>query len=126
MSRSSNIILAIQGMYISITSIWPLIHLHSFLQITGSTSDIHLLKTMSLLLLCIGISFISQSAQRGSSAGIRMLAFNVAIALTIVDFYYTTTRVISEVYVIDGFIQLLFVSLWLFKTISRSRFPVND
>jgi hypothetical protein len=126
MSRSSNTILAIQGTYISITSLWPLIHLHSFLQITGFKADIWLLKTVSLLLLCIGISFIMQSAQRVYAVGIRLLAINVAVALAAVDFYYTTTGTISERYAIDGFIQLLFVSLWLFRTISKRKHPVSD
>jgi hypothetical protein len=125
MSHQGRVIFAIQGAYMSITALWPLIHLQSFLQVTGYKTDIWLLKTVSLLLLCIGISFIIQSIQRDASEGIRLLAINVAVTLASIDFYYTVFKVISEVYAIDGFIQLLFVSLWLFRTISKRKFPLS-
>jgi hypothetical protein len=126
MSQQSRTILTIQGLYMSLTSLWPIIDLHSFIQLTGYKTDVWLVKTLSLLLLSIGISFIIQSAQRSLSAGIRLLAINVAVSLSAIDFYYTTVNVISDVYVIDGFIQLLFISLWLFRTISKKKFPVGD
>jgi hypothetical protein len=69
----------------------------------------------------MGISFLIEAMQKFPSQGIKVLALNSGIALFAVDFYYSYRNVIREVYVIDGFVQLIFISLWLFRMLAKNR-----
>jgi hypothetical protein len=114
MPQTSKIILCIQGVYTTLTALWPIVHLKSFLIVTGPKTDIWLLNTVSLLLLAMGISFLIWSKEKSPSNGIRLLAINSAITLAAIDFYYTAHHIISRVYIVDGIMQLVFISWWLF------------
>jgi hypothetical protein len=120
--RSAHYILIAQGIYTILTSLWPIIHIKSFLFITGPKTDVWLVKLVSLLLLCMGISFLMEVSQKHLSVTIKQLALNSAVVLFVVDLYYSYYNIIPEVYVIDGFIQLLFICLWMFRALAKNRF----
>jgi hypothetical protein len=110
-----------QGIYLLATGIWPVIHLQSFMFITGPKTDTWLVKTVGLITVAASISIISLS-KNGRSL---ITGISIACAFAIVDFSYAFSGVISKVYLIDGFIEMLFISLLLFfkifddKTIER-------
>lgn len=51
-------LLWIQGAYTSLTALWGLIDIDSFMAVTGPKNDIWLVKTVSVVLLAIGIGMI--------------------------------------------------------------------
>lgn len=53
-------LLWIQGLYLLFTALWALIDIDSFMRLTGPKTDIWLVKTVSVLLLAIGLGFIAQ------------------------------------------------------------------
>jgi len=59
--RNKAIILKIQAIYYFATGLWPLVHLQSFLLVTGEKTDLWLVYMVALLTLGISISlyFIS-------------------------------------------------------------------
>ncbi|VTR52312.1 Uncharacterised protein [Sphingobacterium thalpophilum] len=46
----------IQGIYYCLTGIWPVIHISSFMAVTGPKTDLWLVKMVGLLSLAIGLS----------------------------------------------------------------------
>lgn len=98
----------IQGSYFIFTGSWPLLHLSSFLEMTGSKTDIWLIKTVSLLLISIGISLILLS-KRNDRESFFALAGLSALSLAIIDFYYASTGTISGIYFLDGVIEIVFL-----------------
>ena len=51
------IILWVQTLYYFITGIWPVADITSFMEVTGSKTDIWLVKTVAVLLFAISVSF---------------------------------------------------------------------
>jgi hypothetical protein len=112
-------ILAIQGVYIFVTGLWPLIDLESFIKVTGPKTDLWLVKTVGAVLLSISIAFFVAMFRKENSAATPALGVGVALALSLVDFYYVHKKTISKIYLLDGFMQLLFISAWVI-TFSKS------
>ncbi|MCC9168544.1 hypothetical protein [Pontibacter harenae] len=48
----------LQGFYWVITGVWPLVHMPSFLMVTGPKTDLWLVVTVSLLLVLIGLVLV--------------------------------------------------------------------
>lgn len=110
----ANGLLLFQGIYTTLTGAWPLVHMDSFLFITGPKTDIWLVKTVALLLVCMGLSFLNTVSRKGDAVpgGILLLSITSAIALSSVDIYYTLNGIISLVYLMDGFLQIVFLIVW--------------
>ena len=113
-TNAINTSLVIQSMYLLITGIWPLMHLQVFMAVTGPKTDVWLVKTVSLLTIAAGIS-IMPLFKNGQNV---LMAILIALAFTIVDFYYAMSGVISKIYMVDGVIQLLFIINLLFLKFS--------
>ena len=105
-------LLWVQGVYTLITGFWPLLHIESFIMVTGPKHDIWLVKTVAAVLACVGLTFIVAAKQPQRSLPSAVLAITSAIALASIDFYYTSEKVIRWVYAIDGFLQLMFIFAW--------------
>jgi hypothetical protein len=100
-----------QGGYYVITGVWPLIHVASFMYVTGPKTDIWLLKMTSLLITSIGIYLLAGVREKNT----KLLAVLAAISFTIIDVYYVFAGVISRVYLGDALIEILLLGL-LFMT----------
>jgi len=107
-------LLLVQGLYTCFTALWGLLHIDSFMQVTGPKTDIWLVKTVSAVLLCIGISMLSEVVNKTIAVPLMLLFSLQSIALATVDFYYTAADRIWEVYKLDGLAQVLFATIWLY------------
>lgn len=56
MKKYTQIVIKIQALYFFLTGIWPLVHLKSFMAITGEKTDIWLVHMVGLLAMSIGIN----------------------------------------------------------------------
>ncbi|HEX8516896.1 MAG TPA: hypothetical protein VF868_11900 [Bacteroidia bacterium] len=107
-----NKVLVAQGIYYSLTALWPLVHIESFMFITGPKHDIWLVKTVGILLLCSGISFmISGCGKNRPENAILFLALSEAIGMTYVDTYYSLTDTISSIYLADAIAEIILIML---------------
>jgi hypothetical protein len=100
------IILLVQGIYFAITGLWPIVHIKSFLAVTGPKRDLWLVKTVGAVILVIGAVLLVAGWRGNASAEIIVLAIGSALALTAVDAIYTARRVISPVYLVDAAAEL--------------------
>src|SRR5688500_16309585 len=87
-------LLWIQGLYTLITAVWPLIHIESFMKVTGPKTDIWLVKTVAVLLVAISVCFISNIFIRTNPLPVILLALSSGAGLIFIDFYYTSNDVI--------------------------------
>ncbi len=109
-----SILLWTQGVYTLLTALWGLLDIDSFMAVTGSKTDIWLVKTVSVLLVAIALSLLSGLIDGSYKLPIAILGLSTSIAMASIDFYYTITDTISNVYAVDGIIEILFIIGWIF------------
>jgi hypothetical protein len=107
-----------QAIYALITGVWPLIHITSFLEVTGPKTDIWLVKTVGALLIpvsaCLSLFVFIRALDKRPAV---LLGGLCSIAFICIDFYYALTDVISDVYLLDGIIQIGFLVCWIYISI---------
>lgn len=103
-----------QTVYYFLTGIWPLIHLESFLFVSGPKTDIWLVKTVGLLLLpySLLLAYLTISVRKNKIIALSILI--CCLSLLIIDLYYYIQKVIKWVYLVDCFLQAIFSAYWLY------------
>lgn len=109
----------VQATYILITALWPLVHMESFLKVTGDKTDLWLVKTVAALLLPIAICLYTHLFIRADHRPAVVLGSLIALAFICIDFYYALTDVISDVYLADGVVEAVFLALWIYIALSK-------
>lgn len=104
-----DVISKIQGIYYLVTGIWPVIHIQSFMAVTGPKTDIWLVKMVALLSVSIALTILLQKKHTNGF----ILNILTALSFLIIDLYYALSTVISPIYLTDAGIQLLFVILFI-------------
>ncbi len=109
----------LQASYYSITGVWPLVHIRSFMAITGRKTDLWLVKTAGVLITAIG-STLGTSGLRGKpTPEILLLAIRSALGLTGIDIVYVAKRRISPIYLLDAVAELGMIGLWVISFRSK-------
>ncbi len=111
--RNVTLIAKLQGIYWVITGIWPLLHMPSFLWVTGPKNDLWLVRTVAVLILIIGLVLMMAGFRKRVTAEIKWLGILSAAGLTIVDVYYSLADVISNIYLLDALAEFILIVLWL-------------
>jgi hypothetical protein len=107
-------ILAIsQGIYYLITAVWPILHIESFMWVTGPKFDIWLVKTVSVMILASGLCIFLAGLNRRITPEIVLLAVGCALGLSIIDIYYSFTGTISKIYLLDAVPEIILALTWL-------------
>lgn len=102
----------LQGVYLTVSGVWPLIRIDSFQRVTGAKTDLWLVKTVGLLLVAIGVGLILASARQAFDAPIVFVAMASAAALLAIELVYVSRRVISPIYLVDAAIEAAFLIGW--------------
>jgi hypothetical protein len=113
MPKLLHYLLLSQGLYFVITGVWAIADIHSFMFVTGPKTDIWLVKTVSLILTVMGISFLIAVREKPVPASIMALSVLGALALLFVDVYYFMRGILRSVYLLDGLVQFIFILIWL-------------
>ena len=117
------VVLGIQTFYYLITAVWALADIRSFILITGPKTDVWLVKTVAVLLLCICTCFGACLLVKKSSMPVTVLAISCCIGLAIIDCYYVLTNVISEVYLADAAVELILLICWCISIMKERSKP---
>jgi hypothetical protein len=99
----------VQSIYFFVTGIWPILHMRSFVKVTGPKTDLWLVKTVGILLAVIGIVLIDAQLNAEINTSIISLAIGSALSLAMIEFGYVTKRVVSPIYLGDAFLELLLI-----------------
>ena len=103
----------IHATYFALTGIWPLVHMPSFLKVTGPKTDLWLVRTVGVLVTAIAIPIFTSAINRRITSDILYLAILSALGLTIIDVVYVARRVISKIYLLDAAAEVILIVAWL-------------
>lgn len=111
----------IEGLYCLLTAAWPLLHINSFMAVTGLKTDIWLVKTVSLLILAIAVFLLLQMIHPCPIVPVASLMLTMSAGLAFVDFYYSAQGRISEIYLADGVLQIIFFTAWIYLLVNKGK-----
>lgn len=107
------LLMTIQGIYYIMTGIWPLLHMESFLAVTGPKEDIWLVRTFGVLTMAAGIGFLVSGIHKIISWPILATAMSAALGLIIMDTYYVLADIIWPTYLLDAVAQGCMLLCWM-------------
>lgn len=90
-----------------------MLHIESFMWVTGPKTDIWLVKTVSVMILAAGLCIFLAGLNRRITPEIVLLSFSCAFGLSIIDIHYSFNDVISKVYLLDAIPELAIAILWI-------------
>ncbi len=102
----------VQGLYFSVTGIWPLIHINSFMAVTGPKVDIWLVKTVGILIFIIGLGLLAAGIKRRITFPLALIATGSALGLFFIDVIYVWQGTISPIYLLDAVLESILVISW--------------
>jgi hypothetical protein len=98
------------GTYYMVTGIWPLIHLRSFMAITGPKQDTWLVQTFGLLIAAIGGTLLIPRRPE-ERAALNRVAIATGVSLAASEVAFVVRRRISPVYLLDAVVELAAATL---------------
>ena len=117
--------LLVQGMYVLLTAVWALADIQSFMFITGPKTDVWLVRTVAVLLICISLFFLL-SSKKSEEPRVTLTALVFSFGLAYIDFYYTLNNTIRWVYALDGIVESMFGLLWLYFLFSPRKGSISE
>lgn len=109
------------GLFYLVSGAWPLIHLPSFLYVTGPKTDLWLVQTVGSLLAVTGAALALAAYRRRLSPEWALVAGGQAGALAAVDVIFVSRSRISGIYLADAVVELALVALWIALALSVRR-----
>jgi hypothetical protein len=104
----------VQGAYYVLTGVWSLLHIDSFMAVTGPKTDIWLVKTVGVLVLVIGAVYLLAGRRRRFTPEVVLLGVGAALALGLVEVVYVSAGRISSIYLLDALAEAVFIAGWVF------------
>lgn len=111
--KSVSLVAKLQGIYWTVTGIWPLLHMPSFLWVTGPKTDLWLVRTVGILITVVGLVLLVAGFRRRVTPEIKWLGIGGATGLGLVSTYYPLRNVIWDIYLLDALAELIIILLWL-------------
>lgn len=108
----SSFVSLLQGWYYLLTGLWPVVHITSFMMISGYKTDQWLVKTMGVLLTAIGLTQIIGGVRKNISLELFVLSVSSAFVLTLIDVIYVGNGTILPVYLLDAVAEVVLIILW--------------
>jgi hypothetical protein len=115
-----HVVAAAQSAYYLVTGLWPLIHIRSFVAVTGPKTDLWLVKTAGVLISVIGAVLGMGAARRSAEREMAVLGIGSAAGLTGIDVIYVARRRIPPVYLLDAVAEVVLIAGWALSRRSRS------
>jgi len=107
------LLLRLNGIFYFLTGIWPIVHIQSFLWVTGPKTDIWLVKTVGWLIIACSLGMLAASFRKYIQPDVVLIVIGFAAFLAGVDIYYASTDVIAPVYLTDAVVEILLIITWL-------------
>ncbi len=111
----------LQGLYFSVTGVWPLVHLDSFLAVTGPKTDLWLVQTVGALLGVVGVVLLLAAFRGDVRLETIVMGVGTAVVLGAADVVFTQRDVIPPVYLGDAAVEATFVGWWAAVAVAARR-----
>ena len=103
----------VQGAFYFVTGIWPLLHMPSFLWVTGPKTDLWLVRTVAGLLTVIGACLWLAGRRNAVTREMGVIGAASAAVLIAIDVIYVAKHVISPIYLLDALVEAVIVAGWI-------------
>jgi hypothetical protein len=110
----------IYSVYFLVSGIWPVVHMRSFLAVTGRKTDLWLVRTVGLLITAIGLCIGVAAVEHQISLPILILAVASSGFLCLIDVIYVAKGVIAKIYLLDAAVEVVLIIAWVIGWVSRS------
>lgn len=107
----------VHGTYYFLTGLWPVLHIESFMAVTGPKDDIWLVKTVGVLVMAIAIGVFSALGEKNRA--IIVLGAACCIGFTLIDVYYVMNDTIRWVYLLDAAAEVMLLTGWLLSAFAK-------
>lgn len=114
MRAAQHAVAAAQGAYFTATGVWPLVHMRSFLAVTGPKRDLWLVQTVGVLVAVIGGTLVRAAARGETTPAIQLLATGSATGLAAIDVVHVVRRRIQPIYLADALAEVALLAVWAF------------
>jgi hypothetical protein len=112
-SRGSVGLARLQGLFFLAFGVWPLLHLRSFLAVTGRKTDLWLVQTCGALIAVAGLSLLAAARHRRVFGEWKFFAALFSFALGASDVVFHLHGDIPRIYLADAAIEFCFVLGWI-------------
>ena len=102
----------LQGTFYFLTGIWPILHIDSFMAVTGPKYDIWLVKTVGMLIVAVSLALLTAGIKDQVNQSIIILAAGAALGFILIDVIYVSLDVIAPVYLLDAVAEGVLLFLW--------------
>jgi hypothetical protein len=102
----------VQALYFIPFSLWGLLHIRSFMWVTGKKEDVWLVKTVCLLLITIGAVLGRAGMKERVTPEIAALGIGSSASLATIDVWYVAKGRIRWVYLLDAVANAGFIAGW--------------
>lgn len=107
------IVAKLQGLYWAIGAAWPVVHMQSFLLVTGPKEELWLVRCLSLLMIVIGAVLLFAAYKHRITPELKWLSAGGTAVMAFTDFFYVIDGTLPPIYLLDGLAELLLFALWL-------------
>ncbi|MFN8122435.1 MAG: hypothetical protein U0237_08405 [Thermoleophilia bacterium] len=111
----------VQGWYLLVTGVWPLIHMRSFVALTGPKRDLWLVRSTGAALGAVGAALLAADARGRVDPPTALAGCLTAAGLAAVDLSPGPPGTISRMYRADGIVEAAFTMAWIVGAIRRRR-----
>ena len=111
--KTYRFLLRLQGMFYFLMGVWPVLHIESFMAVTGPKTDIWLVKTVGLLITACSLGMLGASFRKSVQPDLLLILFGYMGFLTFIDIYYVLKDVIWPVYLADAAVEIILILVWL-------------
>lgn len=118
----SSTVAVAQGAYYVATGVWPLLHMRSFLRVTGPKTDLWLVETVGGLVGAIGGALLAAGLRRRVTPEIKLLGMGSAAALAAVEGFYALRGRIPSIYLADAVVEVALGAVWAAAKPSTAEF----
>lgn len=113
MLQSLQWVAAVHAAYLILSGAWPIVHMRSFVAVTGPKRDLWLVKTVGVMVMVVGATIGLAAWSAAITWSILVLAVGSAAALAAVDLVYVLNCTISRIYLLDAGVEGLLIIAWL-------------
>ena len=121
-ARPLQAVAAVQGVFYVATGVWPLVHVDSFLAVTGPKTDLWLVYTVGVLVTVVGAVLLLAARSGRVTPEIVALAVGAAVVLAGIDVVFVLRNVIPPIYLADAAVEAVLVLWW---GVASARRPPN-
>ncbi len=110
----------IYAVYFLLTGVWPVVHIGSFMAVTGPKNDLWLVRTVGLMITAVGLCIGVAAWQRQITLPILVLAIASSGFLMFIDVIYVAKRVIAKIYLLDAVVEAGLIGAWLIAWFTKA------